>query len=189
MIKDKITSELKRGFIDAIEATVRTGKEHSFLICKDKTGDLRPTKICEGTECHASFEGLLCPKLTQGDFHTHPDMSNYRKILPNLSDDEIKEFATEMASAFNRSIPDPGHQDLVLGLLKNLYKNTGGTVCVGSDGNTNIVSCWTVKNNLSIEEINRALEKISEETKKGEKEEYENDWIDSYFDKEIIYLQ
>ena len=191
MIKDKITPEIKRMFIDAIEATVRTGNEHGFLICKNIIGELKPTQMCEGEKCIVSLEELECPFITEGNFHTHPDIANHRKIFPDMSDDEIKDFVFDMASYFNAIVPGPGHADLVYALLGKLYKGYGGVVCVGSDANIDTVSCWTAKDDLTKEEINRSIDIMNEEIKKGELHTiaYKDDWIDSYFDKEIIDLK
>lgn len=49
-LKNRITPELKKRFLEEIKRSIKTGKETGFLIClNDKL--YTPKKRCTGTEC------------------------------------------------------------------------------------------------------------------------------------------
>jgi hypothetical protein len=56
MIKDKITHEIRDRFKDAISRTMKTGREHGFILCRDDKEDLFSMDICEGRECRIILE-------------------------------------------------------------------------------------------------------------------------------------
>ena len=83
MIKDKITSEIKDKFRDAISRTIKTGREHAFIICRDDKEELFPRTTCEGGECIVTMERpeSCLPFRAQGNFHTHADTAVARRAF------------------------------------------------------------------------------------------------------------
>lgn len=50
MIKDSLTPELKSAFVESIDKTKATHREHGFFMCLEKDGKLFPSEYkCEGT--------------------------------------------------------------------------------------------------------------------------------------------
>lgn len=75
MIKDKITPELKNAFIESIDKTKATHREHGFFMCLGKDGKLYPSE----DKCKGMMFGICteikkdtCPGKIQGFFHAHP---------------------------------------------------------------------------------------------------------------------
>lgn len=73
-IRDKITPQIRKKFLKAINQTKETGMEHGFHICIDNNGKLSPGDMCIGDECSIKLHEIHMPcedKKVQGDFHTH----------------------------------------------------------------------------------------------------------------------
>lgn len=158
MIKDRITSELKSKFQDAIDKTKDTGKEHGFFLCLDNKGNISPSRIKSG-EMHRLDLGspiISCPgKKMQGDFHTHAYFTTTKKmsklVKPGMSDDDIRGLIKNEFEKYKKeleikdlSINSPSEKDL----LKTILHNCAGiskTACVTSDMGDDKVECWTAK--------------------------------------------
>lgn len=106
MIKDKITPELKRRFIEDIKITKDIGKERGFFFCENKEQKLIPAKSCEGTSCELLLGDprKVCPPETKpfGDFHTHPYMHDAKVELKNRGEKIPPD--EELRIRFNKNI-------------------------------------------------------------------------------------
>lgn len=199
MIKNKITSELKKAFIEEIEKTINTGKEQGFLICVEdkgndiKKGDLFPSKKrCQGQECGFIIKDVsgYCPDKIQGAFHTHPYLPNIENFYGHKpSEKEIKKGINIYKKHFERMgilLQSPSHHDVVDTLLNQCVGESEGTVCTGTDLDLNKVECWTVRNDekIKIRDCSRANEEVKKRI--GDKP---REWVKPLFDKEIIFLK
>jgi len=190
-IKDKITPEIKKAFLEEIKKTRDIGKEQGFLICLDKKGELSASKKrCTGEECGFYIENVheYCPDKVQGAFHTHPYLPNIEKFYGRKPTEKEIEKATKIYKKhFERksiSLQTPSHHDVTDTLINQCIGDTEGTVCTGSDLDLNKVECWTVKSEkVKIRDCSQATEehreRIGDEPRK---------WIKPLFDKEIIRL-
>jgi len=169
MIKYKITPELKKKIKGAIKETVRTGKEHGFLLCRDNKGSISATKSSEGKNdfIDLSEHRDSCPFKIQGDFHTHAyasDMKNFiKKEFPEkkVTEDKIRDITINMYEMGGSSVTGPSHGDLLNTLLLKRDKEIIGTVCTGSDVDNNKIECWTVKNDINNDHYRRAEKEIT----------------------------
>lgn len=194
MIKDKITPELKNAFIESIDKTKNTDREHGFYICLDKDGKLSPSKHkCEGTmHClTAKIKRDTCPGKIQGFFHVHPQKLILEMALNRkLSDEEIKQMVSSAKERFGKkgfSVQSPSHVDVLNSLTNRCDGYMEGTTCTTSDLEADKVECWTPKKNAinfvtcSIAKLDNSLTKeIGGIPKK---------WIRPLFDKEMIDLK
>jgi len=191
-IKNKITPEIKKAFLEEIKKTKVTGREQGFPICIDKKGKLfAPTKRCEGEECGIFIGNIheYCPDKVQGGFHTHTNMIDVEKFYGRkLSEQEIENAIKLYKRYFEREgtmIQTPSHHDLVDTLINQCVGETKGTICTGSDLDENKVECWTVKGErVKIRDCSRATEEHKERISTGPRK-----WIKPLYDKEIIDLK
>lgn len=188
MIKDKITPEIKEKMKDAIKETIKTGNEYSFFICKDEKENLSATHVTKGTETEIVMgPPVKCPYKTQGNFHTHADLSNIKKFILKdipVSEEVAREFALELARREGLPITTPSHPDVLSAFLNKCTNRTEGTVCVGSDADHDRVDCWTAKE-VSKKKCMEVMLRFQTEFK----HEPPKDWIKPLFDKEIIDLK
>jgi hypothetical protein len=191
MIKDKITSELKARFAREIQKTVRTGNEHGFLICVDPKGKLYPTKsTCEGKEC-INMESLIseCSHKVQGDFHTHPDVAWAMQVLKKdgtiLPFKVARDIYLKAKKETGEAPREPSHGDLLTSVTKKYDNLDLGTTCIASDAIPNEIECWSIKNEVTKEDYERA-EKESDSPLVNDAP---HDWIKPLFIKEIIDLK
>ena len=173
-IKDKITPEIKNRFRDAIRRTIDTGREHAFIMCRDEKGNLYPRDICEGEECAIITESpTRCfPHRAQGNFHTHADTSVARRLFKDAG----KIIPQKLIISYVEDVA----------LINKCIQRTEGTVCIGSDTNSNRVDCWTTNNTITEDDCERAgtlklLRMVGEGSPRH--------WIKPLFDKEIINLE
>jgi len=200
MIKDKVTPEIKSKFLDAIDKTKQTGREHGFFLCLDDKGNISPSKTKSG-EMHRLDLGspiIACPgKKMQGDFHTHSYFTttkNMSKLVkPGMSDDDIRELIN---NEFNKYKKDLGIKELSINspsekdLLKTVLHNCAGiskTACVASDMGDSKVECWTAKD-TSLDSCNTAYNMLFEGEKERTTVRYDRRII-PLFNKEIIDLK
>lgn len=187
LLKDRMTPEIKEKMKHSIKLTIETGNEHSFFICKDEKENLSSTSITKGVPTKIEMGPAICPYKTQGNFHTHPDVSNIRRFIfkdREISREVAKEIAIRLAEKEGISITTPSHPDLLSALLNKCFRRTEGTVCVGSDADPNHVSCWTAKEE-SLKKCEDAIFRFELERKKHDPPK---EWIKPLFDKETIYL-
>lgn len=200
MIKDKITPEIKSKFLDAINKTKQTGKEHGFFLCLDDKENISPSRVKSG-EMHRLDLGspiIACPgKKMQGDFHTHSYFTttkNMSKLVkPGMSDDDIKELINNEFNKYKEelgikelSINSPSEKDL----LKTVLHNCAGiskTACVASDMGDDKVECWTVKD-TSTDSCSTAYNMLFDGEKERTTVRYDRRII-SLFNKEIIDIK
>lgn len=193
MIKDKITSEIKDKFRDAISRTIKTGREHAFIICRDDKEELFPRATCEGGECIVTMERpeSCLPFRAQGNFHTHADVTVARRILKDtegkLPREMILDFIREVSDSEGIDITTPSHGDLVNTLVNKCMKRTEGTVCVASDAKPDRVDCYTVNKRATKDDCNIA--KFSMLTTNVEESGPPKPWIKPLFDIETIDLK
>ena len=191
MIKNKITPEIKKAFLEEIKKTRDSGKEQGFLICLDKKGELSVSKKrCTGDECGFIVEDVreYCPDQVQGAFHTHPYFINVERFYGHKPTEKETEYATKLyRKHFDMkgiNLTTPSHHDLVDTILNQCVEETVGTVCTANDLDFDKVECWTVKSKkVKIRDCSQATEehkeRIAEQPRK---------WIKPLFDKEIIKL-
>ena len=147
MIKDNITPQLRKRFLQEIKNSKETGKERGFHICIEDNGKLSAGDTCIGEECSMKFQniGVSCPgKKVQGDFHTHPYLADVRKSfgITFKASDELIRSATEIFLEKRGLTPTiPSHADARSAVLGKCSKRTEGTTCVGSDLDLNNVEC------------------------------------------------
>lgn len=156
MIKDKIVTQLKNAFLESLEKTKKTNREYGFLMCIDKDGKLSASRSkCEGDLCSIRL-GLIrdkCPEKVQGFFHTHPQKLLLEELFnEKMTDEDVKELVVRSREHFKKkgiTVQGPSHQDALTTLLLKCEKELEGTVCTGSDLETDKVECWTTKRNAA----------------------------------------
>lgn len=191
MIKDKITPQLREKFLEEIKKSKETGKERGFYLCIEKDGKLSDGDVCNGDECHIRSKepALSCPgRKVQGDFHTHPYLAEARKqsnfTMSELSDEQlIPEIISSSEEGFIPTMPS--HQDVLLATVLKCAKKTDGTVCIGSDLDTDKVECWTINKVGNWDCIKALKEKLFS----TEKHDPPHEWIRPHFDIEMIDLK
>lgn len=192
MIRDKITPEIKDKFRDAINQTIKTGREHAFIMCRNDKGELFPRDICRGEACIVTMESpkSCLPFRSQGNFHTHADVATARRIFKDAEGKLPRELMTsyvkEVADSEGVDITTPSHGDLINSLVNKCTKRTEGTVCIASDAVPDRVDCYTTNNKIIIDDCDRAVTlKLLTRTKDAG---LPRSWIKPLFDKEIINL-
>ena len=204
MIKDKITPELKRRFLDELRISKETGNERGFIMCLGKKGDITASEPCIGDACTIKIEDIrnACKSgKAQGDFHTHPYLKQAKEQLAetnrNIPDEKIISHMKNNIRKFYENtgvegitINSPSGNDLMRTLLSKYSKTSNGTVCTLSDIGDNKLECWTVQNmredKMSIYSA-KAYSDLLKTSKEDEAILIEK-WIDSIFDREIIDL-
>jgi hypothetical protein len=193
MIKDKITSEIKDKFRDAISRTIKTGREHAFIICRNDKEELFPRTTCEGRECIVTMERpeSCLPSRAQGNFHTHADVTVARRILGDTEEKfprkMILDFIKEVSDSEGIDITTPSNRDLVNTLVNKCMRMTEGTVCVASDAVPDRVDCYTTSSRITKDDCNRA--KLSILTTNVEESGTPKPWIKPLFDIETVDLK
>jgi hypothetical protein len=191
MIKDKITPEIKDKFKKSIDLTIKTGKEHAFIICRNDKEEFFPRPICEGRECIVTMEPpeSCLPFRAQGNFHTHADVAIARRLSKdkgNFSRERLTDYVREVAYLESVDITTPSHGDLINALVNKCLRRTEGTVCVGSDAVSDRVDCYTTNNKITKDDCHKA--KMSKFFMRTEEAGLPKPWIKPLFDKEIINL-
>lgn len=192
-IKDKITPELKNAFLESIKKTKETDREHGFLICTDKEGKLSTSRReCEGDLCNIRIELTPgeCPEKVQGFFHAHPQKLLLEKFHNRkMTDEDVKRLIAKSRETFKPdiTIQSPSHQDILTTLLSKCGKHIEGTVCTGSDLETDKVECWTIKRGAA-NFLTCKYAKI-DSTSTKEIGIIPKKWIRPLFDKEMINLK
>ena len=208
MIKDKITPELKRRFLDDLRISIETGKERGFVICIDRKENLVPSQSREGDVRSISLgdPSKVCPTgNAQGDFHTHPYLSEAKKELmsgngkkPIPSDEVIINYMKnnirtlhEKEGVKDITINSPTGNDLLQALLSKHLNMTRGTVCTMSDIGDDKLECWTVKDMNKDKEDIYVAKAYSDIRKRNLLQEdiLIETWIASIFDRETIDLK
>lgn len=192
MIKNKITPELKKAFLEEIKKTKDTGREQGFPICISGKGELFSSiKKCEGEECGFIIKNVheYCPDRVQGVFHTHPYLINAERFHGHkLSEKEIENTINIYRRHFERkgiTVQSPTHHDLTDTLYNQCIGETEGTVCTGTDLDLDKVECWTIKGEkVKVRDCSRAVEEYKERISEKPRE-----WIKPLFDVEIINLK
>lgn len=192
MIKDKITPQLRKRFLQEIKKSKETGKERGFHICIEDNGKLSAGDTCIGEECGMKFQriNVSCQgKKVQGDFHTHPYLADVRKSfgVTFKASDELIRAATETFLEERGLTPTiPSHADARNAVLGKCSKRTEGTTCVGSDLDMEKVECWTIKQMDDGDCIRALVEYISPE-EEGHK--LPKEWVKPLFEIEMIRLK
>jgi hypothetical protein len=204
MIKDKITQELKRRFLDELRISKETGDERGFIMCLGKKGDITASKPCIGDVCTIKFEDIrkACKSgKAQGDFHTHPYLKQAKEQLAeknrHIPDEKIINHMKNNIRKFyeNTGVEDitinsPSGNDLMRAVLSKYSEESSGTVCTLSDIGDNKLECWTVqdmrKDKLSIYSAKAHSDLLK--TSKEDEAFFIEKWVDSIFDREIIDL-
>lgn len=196
MIKNRITPEIKKAFLEEIKKTRDSGKEQGFIICLDendnKNGRLFVSKKrCTGEECGFVIENVheYCPDKVQGAFHTHPYLINVEHFYGRKPTEKETDRATKIYKKhFERegiTLTTPSHHDIVGTLLNQCIGESEGTVCTGTDLDLEKVECWTVKGEkVKIRDCSRATEEHKERIADQPKK-----WVKPLFDREIISLK
>lgn len=192
MIKDKITPQLRKRFLQEIKESKETRKERGFHICIEDNGKLSAGDTCIGEECSMKFQkvDISCPgKKVQGDFHTHPYLAEVRKsfgITFKASDELIRSVTETFLEDRGMTATIPSHADARSAVLGKCSKRTEGTTCVGSDLDLYNVECWTIKQMEDNDCLRALMEHISPE-EEGHK--LPKDWIKPLFEIEMIRLK
>lgn len=136
MIKDIITPDLKKIFLEEIKMSIKTGKETGFLICSnDKL--YAPKKRCTGTDCGLFIRHGDCPDKVQGGFHTHPYLPDIEKFYGRKpTEKELKRAIKIYKRDFAKdgiTLQTPSHYDAVGTLINQCIGYSEGTMCIGSD--------------------------------------------------------
>lgn len=189
ILKDRITPDIKKRFLEEIKRSIATGKETGFPIClNDKL--YAPTKRCTGKECEFIIKDLkrYCPDKVQGAFHTHPYLPNIERFYGRKpTEKEIKDGIKIYKRHFERegiTLQIPSHHDIVDTLIEQCIGETEGTVCIGSDMDLTKVECWTVKDaNVKIIDCSRATEEHKQRISDQPRE-----WVKPLFNREIINI-
>jgi len=192
MIKEKITPELKKLFRDTIKNTMDTGIEHGFLLCLDNKGNITHADVCKGDGCAVTMP-RTCPVKTQGNFHTHPILAHYNRLLtktgfPKLSKKDVLNFIKETNKiSKNKYDPNaPSRGDALLSLTEKCRTITNGTVCIGSDLGENI-KCWTPKE-MRIQDCARAFKEFIDISPREQTEQLEQ-WSKDLFNVETVNVK
>lgn len=192
MIKDKITPEIKDKFREAINLTIKTGREHAFIMCRDYKEDIFSRPICEGRECIVTMEPpeSCLPFRAQGNFHTHADVAVARRVFKDIDERLPRKIMTDYIEdvAYHEcvDITTPSHGDLINALINKCLRRTEGTVCVGSDAVPDRTDCYTVNNKITKDDCYRA--KMLKIFTRTEEAGLPKPWIKPLFDKETINL-
>lgn len=199
MIKDKITPQLRKRFLQEIKKSKETGKERGFHICIEDNGKLSAGGTCIANnsnmlseECSMKFQnvGISCPgKKVQGDFHTHPYLAEVRKsfgITFKASDELIRSATETFLEDRGMTATIPSHADARSAVLGKCSKRTEGTTCVGSDLDMDKVECWTIKQMDDGDCIRALMEHMSPEEKE---QKLPKDWVKPLFEIEMIRLK
>lgn len=194
MIKDKTNPELRKRFLQEIKKSKETDTERGFHICIEKDGKLSAGSVCVGDGCSLKFPhvDVSCPgKKVQGDFHTHPYLSEVKKRFGlthmKVSDKLIKSAVSTFLEEGGVTPTIPSHGDAISAMMGKCSKRTNGTTCVGSDLDESKVECWTVNDDIDEGDCFTAfMEQMSSE-EKGSK--LPKDWIRPLFEKEMINLK
>ncbi len=208
MIKDKITPELKRRFLDDLRISIETGKERGFIMCIDEKENLVPSQSYEGDvrSISSGDPSKVCPTgNAQGDFHTHPYLSEAKKELmsgngkKSIPSDEViinhmkNNIRTihEKEGVKDITINSPTGNDLLHALLSKHLNITRGTVCTLSDVGDDKLECWTVKEMKKDKEDIYSAKAYSDIRKRNLLQEdiLIETWIASIFDRETIDLK
>lgn len=191
-IKDKITPEIKDKFRDAINLTIKTGREHAFIICRNDKEELFPRDICRGEECIVTMESpeSCLPFRAQGNFHTHADVAVARRIFKDVEEKfprkMLVDYIKEVADSEGIEITTPSQGDLINALVNKCLRRTEGTVCVASDAVPDRIDCYTANNQITKDDCDRAV--MLKLLTKTEESGTPRSWIKPLFDKEIIDL-
>lgn len=206
MIKDKITPDLKKRFLEEIKKSSESRKERGFFLCLDKKGDIYPTETCEGDECRISLYSTMkgkCDWKIQGEFHTHPMKSMLRDVSKTLGrdvpDDTIKTVLGEVLKnrgkeeGIDITFQMPSYTDIIGAMLGKCSNATNGTTCTGTDIEDDKVECWTMKD-ISKENRMSICDKVMNEAievKKLREEKFvpTRKWIKPLFDREVINIK
>lgn len=198
MIKNRITPEIKKAFLEELKKTRDSGKEQGFLICLDKNDDKNKNgklfvskKRCTGEECGFVIENVseYCPDKVQGAFHTHPYLIDVERFYGHKPTDKETDRAIKLyRKGFEKegvNLTTPSHHDVVNTLMSQCIGESEGTVCTGNDLDLEKVECWTVRaEKVKIRDCSHAKEenkeRIAEQPRK---------WIKPLFDREIISLK
>lgn len=196
MIKNRITPEIKKAFLEELKKTRDSGKEQGFLIClendNNKNGRLSISKKrCIGDECGFVIKDVTeyCPDKVQGAFHTHPNFINIERFYGRKPTEKETERAVKLyRKGFEKegvNLTTPSHHDVVNTLMSQCIGESEGTVCTGNDLELEKVECWTVKGEkIKIRDCSRAKEEFEERIA-----EQPRKWIKPLFDREIINLK
>lgn len=131
----------------------------------------------------------ILPKITQGDFHTHPFLSEGRKEVTTrfperkFSDEEVREFVSRIFRDNKQSPNSPSDRDLRLAIKEKFQGKTGGTACIGGDIEIDNVECWTAIDDIKQEDFIKVL------TEPEQKDGFPKEWLKRLFDREIIGLK
>lgn len=194
MIKDKITPELKNAFLESIKKVKETEKEHGFLMCADKEGKLSVSeRECKGNLCYVVVDQIpgACPEKVQGLFHIHAQKPILEMMFDRkMTDKDVEELVAKSKEPFKKkgiTLQTPSHQDVLTTLLSKCEKQIEGTICTGSDLETDKLECWTTK----IGAANKLTCTYAKIDSKITKEMFiePKRWIRPLFDKEIINLK
>lgn len=205
MIKDKITPELKKRFLDDLKISKETGNERGFIMCINEKGNLAASESCTGDQCTISFEDpkKVCPTGTaQGDFHAHPYLTNAKVYLKTEkqeipSDEKIVSYMQRNIAKLHEdkgvkgvTINSPSGDDLAHALLSKYTNRSKGTTCTISDIGDNKLECWTVQEMREDKMKIYCAKAYSEISKRSREEDAVpiEKWLDSVFDREIIDL-
>ncbi len=209
MIKDKFTPELKKRFLDDLRISKEINKERGFVICIDEKENLVPSQSCEGNVCSINLgdPSKICPTgNAQGDFHTHPYLSEAKKELASMygetrpipSDETIiNHMKNNIRTIYEKedikdiTINSPSGDDLLHILLGRCLNRSRGTVCTLSDIGEDKLECWTVKEMDKDKRDIYCAKAYSDIRKRTAEQEaiLIEKWVDNIFDREIIDLK
>jgi len=189
ILKDKITPDLKKRFLEEIKRSRKAGKETGFPICLNDNL-YAPTKGCTGKECEfvIKYPKRHCSDKVQGVFHVHPYLPNIERFYGRKPTEKDIEYGAKFYKKhFERkgiTLQTPSHDDLTDTLIDQCVGETEGTVCVGNDLDLTKVECWTVKDKkVKIRDCSQATEEHKQRISDKPKE-----WIKPLFNREIINI-
>jgi hypothetical protein len=205
MIKDKITPELKKRFLDELRISKETGDERGFVLCLDEKENITASETCTGDRCAIDLGDIRekCPTgIAQGDFHTHPYLKQAKEQLRTgnreiPSDEKIMNHMKNNMRKMHEdngvqgiTINSPSGDDLLHTLISKHSNRSRGTICTLSDIGDNKLECWTAKE-IHKDKMDIFYAKVYSDTRKRSREDETlliESWIDRIFDREIIDL-
>ena len=147
-IKDKLSKETIDLMKDFIKNTRNTGLEHGFIMRSNNA--ITPSKErAIGTEHKVGlkYEGS-CKDKIQGSFHTHSRINELKELYKNSEIRDLINFEEFENFIVIKDIPIPPIGDLSIAAITKGLKMTDGSSCIGNDVGSDVVSCWTAKDEM-----------------------------------------
>ncbi len=147
-IRDKLSKETIDLMKNFIENTRKTGLEHGFIMCSN--GAITPSKervVGVEHEVGLQYEDS-CKGNIQGSFHTHSRIKYLKKSYENSELRDLIDFEEFENLSVIKDVPIPSLGDLSIATVTKGLKMTDGSSCIGNDVGSDVISCWTAKDEM-----------------------------------------